>query len=470
MIDELYIPVSPNPYDELPQHDAFCKVFTLCNEPLDFKDEINQEKLYFQKSTEEIKSNNIITYEDFDKYYKKFTDIEEINEVENDNYENPSFFIYISQESFFSAYENEKFVNVIINDYEVGLTKKKIIEESNDEKHVYKNLEMNPTKSDSSISEANKYNNYDIYSVNKFKGLKKKKAEEIYFPFNPGKGIINSYKFFEDSYPTTYQNQNYITTSNQDQDYSMNFSSPVSNSINLENSDNLNTDKNSGDNNDEENSYYMEHIRNGTENSLFKFTTKKYFVLPNGKKRRMKKKRKYKSDDIRKKIKSRFHKTLKNIINEYLKKAGSKKFFDFLPQCFIGNISKKINSECLDMTYKEILSTNFISDKSKDEYPNKRIDNRKYMRNLDVLKYLEKNPEICKRSGFDIIGEKKYKDLLQIYFFSSEFENSIIRLKKENESKEYIQEYILRARSYVSFYSNYGKSSNTIIDEDNSEE
>ena len=65
-------------------------------------------------------------------------------------------------------------------------------------------------------------------------------------------------------------------------------------------------------------------------------------------------KRKFKSDDIRKKIKSRFHKTLKNIINANLKKAGSKKFFDFLPQCFIGNISKKVNSECLELTYKEL--------------------------------------------------------------------------------------------------------------------
>ena len=61
-------------------------------------------------------------------------------------------------------------------------------------------------------------------------------------------------------------------------------------------------EKNSGDINEEENSYYIEQIRNGNENFLFKFTTKKYFVLPNGKKRRIKKKRKFKSDDIRKKV------------------------------------------------------------------------------------------------------------------------------------------------------------------------
>ena len=46
-------------------------------------------------------------------------------------------------------------------------------------------------------------------------------------------------------------------------------------------------------------------------------------------KKRQRKIRKYKPDDIRKKIKARFHKTLKNIINYKLKKAGSTLFFFF---------------------------------------------------------------------------------------------------------------------------------------------
>ncbi len=65
---------------------------------------------------------------------------------------------------------------------------------------------------------------------------------------------------------------------------------------------------------------------------------------------------------------------------------------------------------------------------------------------------MEENPDISKNSGFDLIKDKKYKDLLKIYFSSAEFENSIIRLKKENESNEYIQEYIFRAKRYVDFY------------------
>ena len=478
MIDDLYIPVSPNSYDELPTSDVFCKIFSPYEEGLDFKDEINQEKLYFLKSTDSTTSKNVITYEDFDQYYKKFTDIEDINEIENDNYENPSFYINISQEIFFVPYENENYVNVIIDDYEKNLDKKIMVEELNDEKPYElksKSLEINLTKSESSIYDNNNNkninnnnfnNNNELYNINNNKSKnnnnKKKKPEEFYFPFNPGKGVISNLKYLDESSTPNTPQPPFIMASNQEQDYSINSGEKFSQGIsNPDNSDNLYTAKNSGENNEEENSYYMEQIKNGNDSCLFKFTTKKYFVLPNGKKRRIKKKRKFKSDDIRKKIKSRFHKTLKNIINENLKNAGSKKFFDFLPQCFIGNISKKINSECLELTYKELLSTNFFSEKNGEEYPNIRIDNKKYLKNLEVLEYLKKNPEISKRSGFDIISEKKYKDLLQIYFSSGEFENSIVRLKKENESKEYIQEYILRARGYVNFYANYGKDDNS---------
>ena len=65
---------------------------------------------------------------------------------------------------------------------------------------------------------------------------------------------------------------------------------------------------------------------------------------------------------------------------------------------------------------------------------------------------MEKNPDICQRSGFDLIKDRKYKDILKIYFSSAQFENSLIQLKAEKESSEYIQEYINKARTYVSFY------------------
>ena len=60
-------------------------------------------------------------------------------------------------------------------------------------------------------------------------------------------------------------------------------------------------------------------------------------------------KRKYKPDDIRKKIKSRFHKSIKNIINENLRRAGSKYFFSFLPQIFICSIGREKNYQILNL-------------------------------------------------------------------------------------------------------------------------
>ena len=105
------------------------------------------------------------------------------------------------------------------------------------------------------------------------------------------------------------------------------------------------------------------------------------------------KQRKYKPDDIRKKIKTRFHKTIKNIINENLKIAGSNQFFDFLPQSFISNISRDKNKNIMNLTYKQLLEKDFISDCKIDPHQ-LIVDKVKYERNLKVLKYLEQNPEI----------------------------------------------------------------------------
>ena len=79
-----------------------------------------------------------------------------------------------------------------------------------------------------------------------------------------------------------------------------------------------------------------------------------------GKIKSFKKKRKFKTDDIRKKIKARFHKVIKNIINLDLKKAGSKKLFDFFPQNFISNINTKLNHFALNYTYEELIKKDIV--------------------------------------------------------------------------------------------------------------
>jgi len=183
-------------------------------------------------------------------------------------------------------------------------------------------------------------------------------------------------------------------------------------------------------------------------NNIFK--TNVYFTDTDGVKKKEKKQRKYKPDDIRKKIKVRFHKKIKNIINENLKKAGSNELFSFIPQFFIGNISKKFNNQYMNATYEELLSINFAD--FQKEYFNKECDYKQWEKNKKTLEYLNNNPEISAISGFDKVKKMKYKDIINAYFSSTEFENSIEQLKKEKESDEYIQEYIFLSSNYIEYF------------------
>ena len=181
------------------------------------------------------------------------------------------------------------------------------------------------------------------------------------------------------------------------------------------------------------------------------FIINRYAKDSEGKIKKTKKQRKFKSDDIRKKIKSNCHKIIKNIINENLKKAGSEEFFGFLPQSFLGNVSKIFNKKYMNSTYEDLLSIDFSKNQKTG---NLEIDQKNYNKNINVLNYLEKNPEISKISGFYKIKKMKYKDILNSYFLSKEFENTIDMLKNKNETSEYIIEYIFLAKKYINFFSN----------------
>lgn len=186
-----------------------------------------------------------------------------------------------------------------------------------------------------------------------------------------------------------------------------------------------------------------------SNSSNFRIT--QYYIDENGKKKK-KKKRKFKPDDIRKKIKAKFHKVFKNLINSKLKKAGSKKMFDFFPQCFITNITINVNKEAFDLTYEELIRQDYTPKNNK-----RNPDFEKYHKNLDVLNYLNKNPEIKKLSDFDKISKMKYEDILKAYFFSFEFEQSILELFQKKEKIDYIEEYINKALTYVNFFINNKK-------------
>ena len=313
------------------------------------------------------------------------------------------------------------------------------------DKKEEENFDTNDNKINNALIQNNEKKQSNPILLKKKRGPYKKKNLNLRnidfgdkcFPFKTGKGIINI--------TTKYNNKNIVPLENTD------FSS-----IDLTDEK---TDKTSDFFILKDNMIpTISILNNENEFYLMKFTTKKYYYSETGRRKRVKKKRKYKSDIIRKKIKSRFHKTIKRKINEYLKNAGSKYLFDCLPQCFIGNITKILNSQCFEFTYKDLITTDFGNELKRYRHTTK--DNIKYKKNLKVLDYLEKNPEISKKSGFDIIKDIKYKDLLRNYFLSAEFEDSLIQLKNENETEEYIQSYIYRAKDYIDFYSNLQRTDN----------
>ena len=156
------------------------------------------------------------------------------------------------------------------------------------------------------------------------------------------------------------------------------------------------------------------------------------------KKKKNIKHRKDNADNIRKKIKVRFHKNLKNSINEKLQKAGSKYIFKALPQSFITNITKKINEPILDLPIKVLFSLNFKDRK-----------NKAY--NLFVLEYLDNHKDISEKANFNKIKNMKYQEAFNEYLLSKEFKLAISRLKKEKENDKYIKKYIIKAYSFINF-------------------
>ena len=161
--------------------------------------------------------------------------------------------------------------------------------------------------------------------------------------------------------------------------------------------------------------------------------------------------RKGNADNIRKKIKVKFHKILKNTINEKLKKAGSKYFFKALPQSFITNITKSLNRPFLDLPIKDLFSINSNG---------KERENKAY--NLFVLEYLDNHNDINEKANFNIIKNMKYEDVFNEYLLSKEFKIVISTLKKD-ENDKYIKNYIIKAYSLINFLKNDKKKKKNIF-------
>jgi hypothetical protein len=458
---------------DLEKDDSFDDLIYVNKPRLNKDDKLLESKPKIQVSNE----NDLLIMDDYDDLYNQILGKNEANSInENNDIDKPLF------ASNLNIHEN-RFKSPIIDENEEIFIH---IENFNQkfEKAPKEQIFLIEKEKNNSNTDKNEKIQLNLKQQNSPKKKSKRKRsrekkdlKDEYFPFTPGKGIIICSLNSSEPPPSTGIPSSSDFSQESDQPNRKNLIPP-----NKEKPLKIGNKNNKGSNKDEskeesviEETYNcIDHI-NTPNDFIFKFKTKKYFVSENGKRKRVKKKRKFKPDDIRKKIKARFHKAIKNIINENLKKAGSKELFDFLPQCFIGNISKKTNSKCLELTYKELLSTDFIRELNKQDYKNSSVDYNKYKKNLQVLNYLENNPDICQRSGFDLIKDRKYKDILKIYFSSAQFENSLIQLKVEKESSEYIQEYINKASTYVSFYSQANmtpdkKTENESEDEEDEEE
>ena len=460
---EYFIPESPKEKMVTDEEEILRNIFPLKYEKIENLDDINIDRVYClndsesQKNTIKIisneneeSSNTILLIDDYEAVFNQLQSIQEnINNKDKNNINCYSYNFTVNEfekEEYFIPYfiknvisENKCFCPMK-NDNDEVIVK---FEEPNKKGKKYKAKQKKISKqNEMKLDKIKKKENKPISKVEekiikkrgpykkKVKKVEKVKTEDKCFPFNTGKGIVN--------------------IGNHSLQLNSNISSIDFSAFSEENEEKDEIDRNEDEEKNEEMTLINEQNNSIKDFGLWKFTTKQYFIALNGKKKRVKKKRKFKPDDIRKKIKARFHKIIKNIINENLKKAGSKELFDFIPQSFIGNVSKKVNFKALNLTYKEILSTDFKNELNLDSSK----ANPKYLRNQKVLKYLEENPDISERAGFNLIQDMKYKDLLKVYFNSAQFENSVNQLKTENESLDYIQDYIYRSKTYIRFYSN----------------
>ena len=145
------------------------------------------------------------------------------------------------------------------------------------------------------------------------------------------------------------------------------------------------------------------------------------------------------ADNDRKKIKVNFHKNISQVIigsKKNKKHIKSKNNLLFkLPQSFITNVNLLDNSLVMDLTYEELLST---------------------IKGEDLDKYCF---DLDENSNWNEIKNMTYRDLIEAFLSSAEFETSIIDLKIKAEKKNkkisalYIENYINVALTYTDFYS-----------------
>jgi hypothetical protein len=114
----------------------------------------------------------------------------------------------------------------------------------------------------------------------------------------------------------------------------------------------------------------------------------------------------------------------------------------------------------MKMPFKNLLTYDFISEELREGNNNRMfikykriVDIKKYNTNLRVMEYLENNPDIVKRSKFDIISNMTITQMFNEYLKSDEFEKEIVKLEEEEgDDANYIKDYITKAFGYVNYF------------------
>lgn len=152
--------------------------------------------------------------------------------------------------------------------------------------------------------------------------------------------------------------------------------------------------------------------------------------------------RKFKSDNIRKKIKAHFFKSLRKRFNSILKNLGSYKKLECIDQNFIVNTTKSFNSYYFEFNFEKLLTTCF----NKDEVDYKRE------KNIKILSYIYKKfPN--KSCLLYYILQKKMSTIFEEYIVSQDFVDNLEIIQRK-DNLFYLKKYIYYALNFRSFISN----------------
>ena len=162
-------------------------------------------------------------------------------------------------------------------------------------------------------------------------------------------------------------------------------------------------------------------------------------------------KRKMMIDNITKRVKSDFLRSLVRYLNEKLRPLNVK--FSHFSYYIVTNITKLENKKNLNMTLKEMLLYKPFENLNISEGLKQR-EILNWKNNKDILDDLEKNKntDVYNQINLDDTLNNKMKDLYYEYLASKYFKESIETLNAHGNEYEYIQKYIQTAKNFVDFF------------------